>query len=212
MRERTGCFTGHRQIPEKDYAVIEEKLEQTIVKLYNNGIIRYCAGGALGFDTLAAETVLRLRETYSELRLILVLPCKDQARGWKAKDVDKYEKIRQRADETVYTSEIYATGCMHKRNRQPGTPGLPQPVGRGVVYVCAETERIQAGNHLRGFQRNPQRDRRVPGEYPHPGTGKRVYFSGKGQSGNPARQRICGRFPPPVSGSGGSLYLVEPTL
>ena len=49
MRERTGCFTGHRQIPEKDYAVIEEKLEQTIVKLYNNGIIRYCAGGALGF-------------------------------------------------------------------------------------------------------------------------------------------------------------------
>ena len=32
MRERTGCFTGHRQIPEKDYAVIEEKLEHTIVK------------------------------------------------------------------------------------------------------------------------------------------------------------------------------------
>ena len=95
MREKTGCFTGHRRIPEKDYAVIEEKLEQTIVKLYNNGIIRYCAGGALGFDTLAAETVLRLHETYSELRLILVLPCKDQTRGWKAKDVDKYEKDRK---------------------------------------------------------------------------------------------------------------------
>ena len=44
MREKTGCFTGHRHIPEKDYALIEEKLEQTIVKLYNNGIIRYCAG------------------------------------------------------------------------------------------------------------------------------------------------------------------------
>ena len=32
MREKTGCFTGHRRIPEKDYAVIEEKLEHTIVK------------------------------------------------------------------------------------------------------------------------------------------------------------------------------------
>ncbi len=212
MRERTGCFTGHRQIPEKDYAVIEEKLEQTIVKLYNNGIIRYCAGGALGFDTLAAETVLRLRDTYSELRLILVLPCKDQARGWKAKDVDKYEKIRQRADETVYTSEIYATGCMHKRNRQPGTPGLPRPVGRGVVCFRTETERIQAGHHMRGLQCHPQRHRRVPGKHPHPGPGKGIYFSGEGQSGNPVRQRIRGRFPSPVSGSRGSLYLVEPTL
>ncbi|MEY8313525.1 SLOG family protein, partial [Oscillospiraceae bacterium 42-9] len=96
------------------------------------GIIRYCAGGALGFDTLAAETVLRLRETYSELRLILVLPCKDQTRGWKAKDVDKYEKIRQRADETVYTSEIYATGCMHKRNRHL--------VDCSSVCVCYQTQ------------------------------------------------------------------------
>lgn len=131
MREKTCCFTGHRHIPEKDYALIEEKLEQTIIKLYNNGIINYGAGGALGFDTLAAETVLRLRETYSELRLILVLPCKDQTRGWKAKDVDKYEKIRQRADETVYTSEIYATGCMHKRNRHL--------VDCSSVCVCYQT-------------------------------------------------------------------------
>ena len=132
VRTQTCCFTGHRHIPEKNYAEIREKLEQTIIKLYNNGIINYRAGGALGFDTLAAETVLRLRETYSELRLILVLSCKDQTRGWKAKDVDKYEKIRQRADETVYTSEIYATGCMHKRNRHL--------VDCSSVCVCYQTQ------------------------------------------------------------------------
>ena len=56
--KKTCCFTGHRHIPEKDYALIEEKLEQTIIKLYNNGIINYRAGGALGSDALAAETVL----------------------------------------------------------------------------------------------------------------------------------------------------------
>ena len=93
VRTQTCCFTGHRHIPEKNYAEIREKLEQTIIKLYNNGIINYRAGGALGFDTLAAETVLRLRETYSELRLILVLSCKDQTRGWKAKDVEDRKSV-----------------------------------------------------------------------------------------------------------------------
>ena len=95
-------------------------------------MIYYGAGGALGFDCLAAETVLRLREKYPKLRLILVLPCKDQTRGWKAEDKNKYEEIRQRADKTVYTSEVYATGCMHKRNRHL--------VNCSSVCVCYQTQ------------------------------------------------------------------------
>ena len=80
---------------------------------------------------LAAETMLRLRETYPELRLILVLPCKEQTRCWQAEDIKKYEDIRQRAGKTVYTSEVYATGCMHKRNRHL--------VDRSSVCVCYQT-------------------------------------------------------------------------
>ena len=132
MREKTCCFTGHRHIPEETYQQVKKKLEQTIKKLYNSGIIYYGAGGALGFDCLAAETVLRLRENYPKLRLILVLPCKDQTRGWKAEDKNKYEEIRQRADKAVYTSEIYATGCMHKRNRHL--------VDCSSVCVCYQTQ------------------------------------------------------------------------
>ena len=41
----------------------------------------YGAGGALGFDTLAAQTVLDMKKEYPQLRLILVLPCEDQTRG-----------------------------------------------------------------------------------------------------------------------------------
>lgn len=29
MKEKTCCFTGHRHIPEKDYAVIKEGLEKS---------------------------------------------------------------------------------------------------------------------------------------------------------------------------------------
>ena len=116
--KKTCCFTGHRHIPEKDYALIEEKLEQTIIKLYHNDIINYRAGGALGFHTLAAETVLRLRDgSLQNMRLILVLPCLNQTKGWKAEDVARYEEIKRRANKVKYVSQEYTSECMYKRNR-----------------------------------------------------------------------------------------------
>lgn len=132
MREKTYCFTGHREIPEKDLAGVQARLEQTIIKLYERGVIYYGAGGALGFDTLAAETVLRLRESYPKLRLILVLPCKDQTRRWRAEDVAKYKDILQMADKVVYTGEKYTSGCMHTRNRHL--------VDGSSVCVCYQTK------------------------------------------------------------------------
>lgn len=87
MREKTCCFTGHRHIPPKEVDGIRERLEAVIKMLYKRGVVYYGAGGALGFDTLAAEAVLRLRDNgFPNLRLILVLPCLDQTKGWNAVD------------------------------------------------------------------------------------------------------------------------------
>ena len=36
--------------------------------------------GALGFDTIAAQAVLSVKETYPEVKLILVLPCENQTK------------------------------------------------------------------------------------------------------------------------------------
>lgn len=84
MREQVCCFTGHRRIPQNELKGIEERLEATITELYSRGVVYYGAGGALGFDTLAAETVMRLRDgILPNLRLILVLPCLNQTKGWK---------------------------------------------------------------------------------------------------------------------------------
>ena len=88
-----------------------------MIEAIEQGYRYFGCGGALGFDTLAAQTVLRLRENYPEIRLILVLPCRDQTRGWKQADVAEYDRIMKAADKVTYTSEQYYSGCMHKRNR-----------------------------------------------------------------------------------------------
>ena len=88
-----------------------------MIEAIEQGYRYFGCGGALGFDTLAAQTVLRLRETYPEIRLILVLPCRNQTRGWKQDDVAEYDRIIKAADKVTYTSEQYYSGCMHKRNR-----------------------------------------------------------------------------------------------
>lgn len=117
MKNRTCCFTGHRQIPPQERAEIADRLERTIIELYQKGIRYFGAGGALGFDTLAAQTVIHLRESCPDIKLILVLPCLTQTRGWRPEDVVEYEHIKAQADKTVYTAQEYARGCMHKRNR-----------------------------------------------------------------------------------------------
>ena len=61
--------------------------------------------------------VLKLKERYPDIRLILVLPCFSQTRGWSQEDIEIYDDIKQKADKVVYTSQEYTRGCMHKRNR-----------------------------------------------------------------------------------------------
>ncbi len=117
MKNNTVCFTGHRQIPVEDKDIITQRLERIITDLISRGYCNFYAGGALGFDTVAAQTVLQLKEKYPEIKLLLALPCISQTSGWPVQDVTEYERIKSLADEVVYTSERYFSGCMHKRNR-----------------------------------------------------------------------------------------------
>ena len=82
MKQKTCCFTGHRDIPLGDYQLIFDKTEEMVERLIKKGYLYFGAGGALGFDTIAALAVLKLKEHYPDIRLILVLPCRFQTRGW----------------------------------------------------------------------------------------------------------------------------------
>jgi uncharacterized phage-like protein YoqJ len=85
--------------------LIKKRLESELIQLIHQGVCYFSAGGALGFDTLAASAVLRLKREFTHIRLTLVLPCKDQAKGWSAEDIKKHNQIRDEADLVVYTSE-----------------------------------------------------------------------------------------------------------
>lgn len=134
MREETCCFTGHRNLPAAKQQQIAERLEQTVVKLIESGVRYFGAGGALGFDTMAAQTVLKLKKDYPQIKLILVLPCKSQTRGWREKDVEIYEAIKKAANKVKYTSEEYTRDCMFKRNRH-----LVDNSGVCVAYLTEAT-------------------------------------------------------------------------
>lgn len=133
MRDRTACFTGHRKIPVKQYDAIYECLKATIVSLIERNYRFFGAGGAIGFDTMAAQAVLAIRNQYPHIRLILVLPCRSQAEKWSEYDRAIYEHIKAQADKVVYTAQEYTKNCMHLRNRHL--------VDNSNVCICYLTER-----------------------------------------------------------------------
>lgn len=117
MKEYTCCFTGHRKIPFEQYECIAERLKLAIIMLIKKGVIYFAAGGALGFDTMAAQAVLELRNLYPQIKLILVFPCKTQSLYWNQSEKNIYESIKTACDKYVYISAEYTRDCMYKRNR-----------------------------------------------------------------------------------------------
>lgn len=116
MKNQTCCFTGHRNI-NKNTTLLKQKLKHKIIELIKDGYIYFGAGGARGFDTIAAQTVLDLKLIYPKIKLILVLPCSNQTKGWNEEDIITFEKIKRKADKIRLLSENYYDGCMLVRNR-----------------------------------------------------------------------------------------------
>ncbi|MBQ4164989.1 MAG: DUF1273 family protein [Oscillospiraceae bacterium] len=67
----------------------------------------------------AEEAVLRLKERYPQIRLVLVLPCppEQQTLKWNAEQKRRYYDIMARADKVRVLSERYSSSCMLDRNR-----------------------------------------------------------------------------------------------
>ena len=97
---------------------MRNKLIQVLEPLINDGATDFYAGGAIGFDTLAASTVIELRQQYPQIKLHLILPCckAEQTAKWTAAQVAEYDSILSVADSVEYISEHYYNGCMKARN------------------------------------------------------------------------------------------------
>lgn len=117
-KSKAACFSGHRKLPQ-DITVLKADLKNAIMGLINCGVTFFGNGGALGFDLLAAETILQLKEEYPHIRLIMVLPCppEQQTLKWNEKQRKQYQAILKQADKIQILSPRYTNNCMFDRNR-----------------------------------------------------------------------------------------------
>lgn len=116
-RAKSACFTGHRVLASSE-AFLSVRLKLAIHSLADRGFTRYLSGMAMGFDLLAAEAVLGLREKLP-VELVAVLPCPpEQYTGaWPKEDRRSLAAILEQAAQTVTVSPAYAEDCFFARNR-----------------------------------------------------------------------------------------------
>lgn len=115
---KTCCFTGHRII--KITPELIQRLKDTIINIYKQGVTDFYDGGAIGWDMLCSETLIDLKAEYPDMKLCLMLPCppEEQTKGWNTSQVERYEKILKAADSVTVVSEHYTSNCMKLRNQQ----------------------------------------------------------------------------------------------
>lgn len=108
----TVAFTGHRHYGgEADAA-----LWQTLERLHAEGFRIFLSGMAAGFDLAAAEAVVRLRDRFPDVRLIAVVPFREQPSHFTPRDRQRYATLLAAADHTECLSEHFHRGCYMVRN------------------------------------------------------------------------------------------------
>lgn len=110
-------FTGHRNIHKINSNLIMVYVKETVKNLIENKDYNiFVSGAARGFDILAAKAVIELKKEYSNIKLMLAIPCLNQTKGWRDEDKLEYINIVENADMLKILSTDYKEGCMIKRN------------------------------------------------------------------------------------------------
>ena len=113
-KEKTVAITGYRASKMRpkynDVNHINVVITETylaIKELYKQGYTTYLTGCCEGFDLIAAEAVLKLKEEHSDIRLVAVIPFKGQDKDWCAKDRLTYEHVIRYADDRIILAEKF---------------------------------------------------------------------------------------------------------
>lgn len=112
--ENCCAFTGHRKVEENvDFISFKKFIEAVL----SDGVNTFYCGMAMGFDLLAAETVLQVKNNYPAVKLIACVPCKNQERYYPEEDKIRYNTIIEACDEVIVLHDHYYNGCMLVRDR-----------------------------------------------------------------------------------------------
>lgn len=119
------AFTGHRAAKlawknneaDSRCVMLKENLSEAIEELYGRGVRLFIGGMANGCDMYFAEAVLKLRETYPDIRFEAAVPYPEQPNSWSTTEKERYRVILEKSDNVVTISRYYTRGCMMERNR-----------------------------------------------------------------------------------------------
>lgn len=118
----SAAFTGHRKerilqnsepclLGQIQLAIIEQ-----VEQLYKQGCRTFYCGMAEGFDMLAASAVVACKWQFQDIRLVAVIPFRNQSARYEPLDKMHYQVLLHEADEVIMLSEYYYRGCFHRRN------------------------------------------------------------------------------------------------
>ena len=110
------CFTGHRTINPNKLQAVKEKLYYTIMKLYNEGHRTFLCGMAIGFDLLAAETLIELKETYKDIIIVACIPFVGQENRFSPTDQERYNKVINEVNSKVIIAQAFSKQSYLLRN------------------------------------------------------------------------------------------------
>lgn len=120
------CFTGYRpsKFPfalnksDKEYLKFDNLLLKSLTSLIDSGCNKFYTGMAMGFDILAAEAVVFLKEAFpqKDIKLVCVIPFENQEQTFNFEWQIRYNNIIKNADEKILLCKEYHKGCYQNRN------------------------------------------------------------------------------------------------
>jgi Protein of unknown function (DUF1273). len=120
--QQTCCVTGHRIIPPGQQQKIMTRTRYILLRLIREKNVRYFGvGGAVGFDLLTSEYLLRLKEHGErQIRLISVLPYPAwrETEDWTDELREREERVLQASDKIVYVRPEYEKNVFLLRDRK----------------------------------------------------------------------------------------------
>ncbi len=122
-KKRTVCLTGHRPrfLPwgydeeRQNCKLFKEKLTEMLLEEIENGYSCFLTGMAEGFDMIATELLLKLKEE-KDIEVIAIIPCARQEVRWKRDQQLRYRNLLCECDDKIVLSSHYTPGCMLERN------------------------------------------------------------------------------------------------
>ena len=115
-KSQSVAFTGHRNIEGNKRLELRVAVDNALIELHQSGYRNFINGMAMGFDLLAASAVIALKRRFSDVKLIAVVPYRNQSEKCSDYEQKRYQYALQNADEVIVLREKYCNGCLLRRN------------------------------------------------------------------------------------------------